>query len=122
MSIARSLQPPSDTWDLRSLYPSIAGWEEDFEQESREDFAALSAPYMATLTEQQLFDLLTLYFRLDRRLKKLYTWAHLNHDQDTANDEGKRALQRIAARYHSFSESFSIRQGRRGLSRLFWWL
>ena len=107
MSIARSLQPPSDTWDLRSLYPSIAGWEEDFEQESREDFAALSAPYMATLTEQQLFDLLTLYFRLDRRLKKLYTWAHLNHDQDTANDEGKRALQRIAARYHSFSESFS---------------
>ena len=109
MSIARSLQSPSDTWDLTQMYPSLEGWEKDFEQACNEDYAALSEPYISalSLTDEQLSDLLTLYFRIDRRLKRLYTWAHLYHDQETANDEGKRALQRITARCHDFSEEFS---------------
>jgi oligoendopeptidase F len=109
MSISRALQTPSDTWDLTPLYPSSVDWKKDLEEEASTQYSELTAPYIAakTLTEEQLFDLFTLYFRLERRLKKLYTWAHLYHDQDTANDEAKQALQRITSRYHDFSESFS---------------
>lgn len=109
MSITRSHQSPADTWDLQPLYPSLIDWKKDLEEEALIRYSELAAKYIEAvhLSEEQLFDLCTLYYQLERRLKKLYTWAHLYHDQDTANDEAKQALQRIIARYHDFSESFS---------------
>lgn len=109
MSISRALQSPADTWDLTPLYRSLAEWKKDLQDEASIDYSGLAAPYVAaqSLTEEQLSDLFLLYFRLERRIKKLYTWAHLYHDQDTGNDEAKQALQRITSRYHDFSEKFS---------------
>ena len=51
--------------------------------------------------------LLDLYYGMERRLRKLHTWAHLYHDQNIADDEGNQCLQRIMARYHDFSEAMS---------------
>ena len=109
MSIARTLQSPTDIWDLTPLYPSYKDWEKDLEDELSIRYSDLSAPYVSApfLIDDQLLSLFDLYFRLERRLKKLYTWAHLYHDQDTADDTAKQALQRISSRYHDFSEGFS---------------
>ena len=109
MSISRAHQSPADIWDLQPLYASLVDWKKDLENASSIRYSERAAPYITanTLTEEQLYDLCTLYYQLERRLKKLYTWAHLYHDQDTANDEAKQSLQRIIARYHDFSESFS---------------
>jgi oligoendopeptidase F len=109
MSIPRTLQPVQDTWDLNPLYSDISAWTQDFNEESKTDYEALSTPYRAakSLSAKNLRSLFDLYYSLDRRLRKLYTWAHLFHDQDIANDDGKQALQKVMVRYHTFSESFS---------------
>lgn len=109
MSIPRSLQPSQDTWDLTPLYSDYSAWKVDFEDEIQQDYVALAAPYRNTkrFTAKQLRTLFDLYYQLERRLRKLYTWAHLIHDQDISDDQGKQALQRISARYHAFSEAFS---------------
>ena len=109
MSIPRALQPSQDTWDLEPLYPDFSAWKVDLEDESKQDYTALAAPYRIAkgLTPKSLRALFDLYYSLERRLRKLYTWAHLFHDQDIANDEGKQALQMAMSRYHTFSESFS---------------
>lgn len=109
MTIPRQLQKRQDTWDLSPLYPSLEDWSTELSNESSIDYAARTQSYQETtsLTADQVKSLLDLYYATDRRLKKLYTWAHLFHDQDTANDAGKQALQTILNRYHSFLEAFS---------------
>ncbi len=109
MTIPRTHQIPSDTWDLTPLYADVASWKKDFDDEGKNDYVAISAPYRTarSLSAKQLRELFDTYYNLERRLRKLYTWAHLFHDQDIANDEGKQVLQRVMTRYHAFSESFS---------------
>ena len=109
MSIPRALQPVQDTWDLAPLYTDFSAWKQDLEDESKLDYVAMAALYRTAqeLSPKNLRELLDLYYSLERRLRKLYTWAHLFHDQDIANDDGKQALQLIMSRMHTFSESFS---------------
>jgi len=106
MNMKRSEQKEEDTWNLSPLYPSYEKWKEDLQEESSLDYATLMKPYRITpkFTPPQLKELFELNFSLSRRLQNLYTWAHLRHDQDIADDENKQAMQSIMARHHHFSE------------------
>ena len=109
MNIPRALQNPNDTWNLSPLYSDRVAWEKDLKDEATQEYSALTQSFREkeTLSSEDVRALLDLYFLLDRRLRKLYTWAHLTHDQDIADDEGNQSLQQIMSRYHDFMEAVS---------------
>ncbi len=95
---ARSQVPEALTWDLSPLYASIDAWEADF---ARLDEAA--APVLAMQGQLDSADavarLLEAETVLDRLLERLHTYAHLRHDEDTAQDGPQGREARIRARY-----------------------
>lgn len=109
MEPARCDIPLEDRWDLTPLYPAIEAWEQDLQKEFSVDYKKSCLPFResAELTVGQLKELLDLRFRLERQLRKLYTYAHLRFDEDTKNDAAKQSLQRITLRCHDLAEAFS---------------
>ncbi len=95
---ARADIPSAMQWDLQPLYAGMPDWEADFARidalvaplealRGRLDSAAAVAQLFAAETE------------LDRLLEKLYTYAHLRADEDTADTNWQGVLERIRARY-----------------------
>jgi len=107
--VHRSDQAEEDTWDLSAMYVNYDAWKRDLEEERSLDYEALLRPYRESekLTAPQLKELLDLTHSLRRRLEKPYTWAHLRHDQDLADDENKQALRLITARRQTLSEQLA---------------
>jgi oligoendopeptidase F len=90
--------PEDLTWDLTPLYAAPEAWEADF---ARLDAAA--APVLAMQgkldSAAAVAQLLAAETALDRLLEKLHTYAHLRHDEDTADDACQVRDARIRARY-----------------------
>lgn len=95
---ARADIPAAETWDLAPLYPTDAAWEADF---ARLD--DLLAPVLALQGKLNgapaVASLFAAEEALDRTLEKLYTYAHLAHDTDTAEPTAQAREARIRARY-----------------------
>ena len=90
--------PAELTWDLTPLYAAPEAWEADF---ARLD--ELAAPVLAIQgkldSAAAVAKLLEAETTLDRVLEKLHTYAHLRHDEDTADDANQAREARIRARY-----------------------
>ncbi len=95
---ARGDLPAALTWDLTPLYAATEAWEADF---ARLD--AVAAPVLAMRgkldSAEAVARLLDAETTLDRLLERLHTYAHLRHDEDTANDGNQARDARIRARY-----------------------
>ena len=108
----RSEVSQADQWNVEALYSSIEEWEREF---------AVVAPVGAVLrwpdvaaykgrlkespeTLKALFDL---FFDYSRRLAKLYTYAHLRHDEDITEDAHKTAFGKMSAAVHDFMQESS---------------
>lgn len=95
---ARDALDAAWTWDLSPLYADPAAWEADFAR-----LEALTAPVLAWKGKLDSADatarLLQAETELDRLLEKLYTYAHLRHDEDTGEADGQAREARIRARY-----------------------
>lgn len=93
------------TWDLKPLYASDQDWEHEYLQlinEDRDHFPAVNK-YKVHLQEQLIL-LLETYFDHLRKLEKLYTYAHLKHDQDVANNcyqEMQKKIQGLCSRFNT---------------------
>jgi oligoendopeptidase F len=84
-----------DCWDLNPLYASFKDWESDYQtlvQEEGNPLKKLSS-YRHRLHEGALIccECLQLLMSIDRKLSKLYTYAHLKHHEDVAHEEHKKA-------------------------------
>ena len=95
---------PTDlTWDLTLIYADAAEWEKDFQQldELQENFNR----FRNQLADSSavLRDAIQALDALERLLEKLYTYAHLLHDEDTGNAEGKTLESRAASRASEIS-------------------
>jgi len=94
----RSEVPEALTWNLTPLYESSEAWEADF---ARLD--AVAAPVLAMCGQLDsaaaTARLLEAETTLDRLLERLYTFAHLRHDEDTAQADNQAREARIRARY-----------------------
>lgn len=101
-----------DCWNVEMLYPSFKEWDADIVKWGREgkrekwpEIKAFKgkisggAPVLKKLIECTL--------EVERNLEKLYTYAHLRHDEDVAAEEGKKAYGRIVALFHDFSQETS---------------
>lgn len=97
-----------DMWDLSSLYKNEKTWDQACEQAA----PATTQPLWPTLQQFQgkLHDLKALQklfeelYKIDRELTKLYTWAHLVHDQDITHEENKKRLAKVMHLHNQFRE------------------
>lgn len=74
-----------ETWNLESIYETNEAWEEEFE--SVKAMLPLLVEYKGRLaqTDAILFEGLQLRDEVSRRLHKLYTYAHMRYDENTAD-------------------------------------
>lgn len=103
--------PSKDRWNVEALYPDLKAWEKEHKEVSTHQ-----KPYWPMLNEsqgklgkgpEQLKKILDTTFSLDRKLSKLYTYAHLRHDEDLADDTHKRVHIAITLLYQDFQEETS---------------
>ena len=83
--LTRQQVPVEETWNLETIYSSDEAWESDF-QALKEKVPALIG-FKGRLGEsaETLYEALQLRDNLSRQLHKLYTYAHMRYDEDTAN-------------------------------------
>lgn len=95
-----------DKWNVEALYPNESAWARDYE--SLKGKETISRWPEMTSYKGRLGDpsaaaaLFQLYFDLDRKLSKLYTYAHLRMDEDLGNDLCKRDYGLISSLFHDF--------------------
>ena len=72
-------------WDLSVLYSSCEEWEKDFNDLKKE--IPILSNYKNHLLESSkvLLEFIKKFFEIDRRLEKVYYYAHLNYDAETMN-------------------------------------
>ena len=95
---SRSDVPEALTWDLKPLYESAEAWDADFARldEVVAPVLAMRGKLDCASTVARLMEAETV---LDRLLERLHTFAHLLHDEDTAQAEAQARDARIRARY-----------------------
>ena len=101
-----------DRWNVEALYPSWEQWEEGMKQWGREGKDVHwpeIAPFRSQWKESslKLQELIELLLTIDRELSKLYTYAHLRHDEDVANDAAKGAYARIMSLLYAFKQEMA---------------
>lgn len=92
----------TDRWNVKAFYHSFEDWKKDFTKwqgEEKSPHWPKFASFRGQLEQgpQEIESLLKYYLELERNLSKLYTYAHLRHDEDVANDAHKQAYVRITA-------------------------
>lgn len=103
MSKLRKDVAQNDCWDLSDLYPSLEAWQKEFDEPTPlESLQQLQG----TLQEgaSAVKEALTLYFALLRQAEKLYTWAHLKHDEDLGDSSYKISYEKALQRLHLLAE------------------
>lgn len=75
----------TETWNLESIYATNEAWEEEFE--SVKAMLPLLVEYKGRLGQsaETLYEGLQLRDEVSRRLYKLYTYAHMRYDENTAD-------------------------------------
>ncbi len=102
--------PVEDRWNVEALYPSQAEWEKAFDAFIKDRQKTPYWPDVATM--QGTFDkgvkkvkeALEKTFQIDRTLTKLYTYAHLRHDEDITSPTYKKSYEQILAVAHTFAQ------------------
>ncbi|MFO8051641.1 MAG: oligoendopeptidase F [Thermoplasmatota archaeon] len=72
-------------WDLTELYENAEEWEREFKE--CEAMLPDISGFRGTLTEsnENIAQCIRFEDRLSRKLEKVFTWAHLKHDEDLSN-------------------------------------
>ena len=105
---ARSEIPEQMKWDLTSIFNSLEEWEQEF-NDLKVELPKL-IEYKGTLVEsgQHLFNGLQFLHGIQERLERLYVYAHLNYDVDTANSNNAALQSRCSALLAEFGGNGSF--------------
>jgi oligoendopeptidase F len=99
-----------DQWNVAALYRDAAAWEEAFKKFVPQHLNSPIWPslqrYKGTFDQsaEKVKEALVLLMEIDRELTKLYTYAHLKHDEDIADPQAKRNYEQIMRIAHIFAE------------------
>lgn len=74
-------------WDLTPIYKDVDSWYEDYDLALKEIKKVLEFKGNIVKNAKNLLDYIEFSTNLERKLYKLYYYAHLNFDSDTTNDE-----------------------------------
>lgn len=96
-------------WNVEALYPSWEAWQQDLDtwgREEKEPHWPEIIPFRQTWMQkpENLKILLELCIDIDRHLSKLYTYAHLRHDEDVAEEIAKKGHSRIVSLLYAFRQ------------------
>ena len=83
MVLQRNEINEKDTWDLSTIYETDQAWEKELELLSQATKEAASSEGHLLDSATSLLEITELYLDLNRRLEKLYVYAHMKNDQDT---------------------------------------
>ena len=84
---ARSEIEEKYKWDLTPIYKDVDSWYEDYDLVSKEIKKVLDFKGNIVKSAKNLLDYIEFSMNLERKLYKLYYYAHLNFDSDTTNNE-----------------------------------
>ncbi len=104
MALQRSEVPEKDRWNVEALYPNLESWYKEFESvqgpwphiDAFKGRLGEGAAVLAKAFEEILY--------LDRRISRLYTYAHLRHDEDLAEPKNKEMYEKIITLSYLFSQ------------------
>lgn len=105
----RSEVAKEDQWDVNALFPSFEDWKNAWdticEQPQIPHWPKLYS-FRGKLAKgpEVLKEVLDLSFSLARKLEKLYSYAHLRHDEDITEDRHKGAFQLISTLAADFQQ------------------
>lgn len=102
----------TDKWNVEALYPEFHNWQQELTEATKTNGTTRWPELLAfrgRLGEnpETLKKALDVLFNIDRKLGKLYTYAHLRHDEDIALDEHKSAYDSVNALYLDFGKEAS---------------
>jgi oligoendopeptidase F len=99
-----------DRWNVEALYPNQESWENAFKvfvphPQQSPLWPSLQA-FQGTFEQgpEKVKEALDLMMSVDRELSKLYTYAHLRHDEDIANPQFKKNYEQILNLAHAFAQ------------------
>ena len=105
----RANVPMADQWNVEAFYKTPEDWKKEFTKAQGNPEAPHwpeLALFKGRLKEGPavVLQLLETVLALERHLSKLYTYAHLRHDEDVGNDTFKEAHFRITSLLHEFRQ------------------
>lgn len=87
-----------DTWNVKDLFQNFEAWKQEFEAAAHDTalFEKIQS-FKGVLHQnsQNVEELLNLYTGFERRLEKIYLYAHLKHDEDVSDIKNKEAYDQI---------------------------
>ena len=91
--------PVEKTWKLEDIFASNEAWEAELAEVTA--LTERAGDYQGTLNQgaDRLFEALSFRDELSKRLQILYTYAHMRHDEDTANNTYQAMESRIKSLY-----------------------
>lgn len=107
--LERSALVQEDRWNVEALFSSWDSWEEGFKQWGREG----SSPHWPEIlrfqkswqeSPERLQELIELLLTIERQLVRFYTYAHLRHDENVAEETAKIAHARAVRVLHAFRQ------------------
>ncbi len=101
-----------ETWNLEAFFPTLEEWERKIDSthlKAKSGWDQLQGykGKIATGTPALLKELLQNYFASSRDIEKIYTYAHLKHDENITDDLFKSGFERSVALYQMFSSAAS---------------
>ena len=90
-------------WDLSKIYLNDSLWEKDYNLLKKDINDISKFKGIITRSAKDLLDYLKTYNSLDRRLEKLYMYAHLNHDADTTDTKYQEMQGKVLKLLNDFS-------------------
>lgn len=111
-SKTRNEVPLEDRWNVEALYASTEVWEKEFNLWARPEQTPHwpeLLKYRGTIGHEagQLRELLEISFQIDRALTKLFTYAHLRHDEDITDDLHKQLYSKARSICYEFNQELS---------------
>lgn len=112
MAQPREQIPEEARWNVESLYPRFDDWQREFDEaiprNQKPRWPELAA-FKGKLGESaaRLKKAIDCLLPVKRQLEKLYTYAHLRHDEDITHDIHKAAFQKIVGVLHDFAQESS---------------
>jgi len=96
------------TWDLTSIYNDDDKWYVDFEKVSKETLKVKEYKDKILSSAKTLLDYIEFSNEIERKLYKLYYYAHLKRDQDTTNTNYQEMFGKITNLLSSYDELSSF--------------
>jgi len=103
--------PLEDRWDVEAIYPSWNDWQNDLDTwvkpQNKPHWPEFNQ-YKGKLSQpSSLLEFIERSLLVDRHLSKLYTYAHLKHDEDVSEEKANQEYTRMVAFLYEYKEELS---------------